>query len=334
VSPLFSSRETSFSKIEAVQAVLLCIALATNALTADWSSLYDANRLESERGGLAKDVDLVVAQEIQPFLTGSQAHAFSKLQLDLPAIGELEPNPLDFYSAHPRHITLPLLTVAFVEDMAQAYAWLWANHYSSLTVDEYLGMLRNRAPGDFPAGRYPTPLEALHIPANALDNAAVAQMAQRVRATALTFMLLHQFGHLSYRTAAEQAAMRHDPIEAAEEHADAFALEIMKKNSEIPAGLLMLLHGMLYLPAAPSKAHPVTVRRLDAIADFLDMRVREFAEGQPDRRLITIAIQSLASHIRRAAGFLSDDAGQKLWAEQGSQTTISSLAPRRIGEQR
>jgi len=320
------------STITIVRTVFIGLALAASALSADWSSLYGAGYLESERARLAKDVGLVVAQEIQPFLTSSQAHAFSKLDLDLPVSAGPAPNPLDFYSARPGHITLPLLTVAFVEDMAQAYAWLWANRYSSLTVDEYLGMLRNRTPDDFPAHRYPTPLEALHIPGDAMNNPAVAKMTQRVRGTTLSFILLHQFGHLSYRTAAEEAAIRRDPVEADEEFADGVALAVMKKNSETPAGLLMLIHGMLYLPAEPPKAHPVTNQRLHAMADFLDLRVHEFAEGRPDRRLATVAIQSLASHIREAATFLSDSTGQRFWAEQGSQTTIASLTPRRIGE--
>ena len=265
-------------------------------------------------------------------MTSAQAHAFSDIRIDLPLSAEPAANPLDIYSAGGGNITLPLLTVAFVEDMAGAYSWLWANRYSSLTVDEYLGMLRNRAPVDFPGSRYPAPLEALHIPANALENPAVAQMTERVRATTLSFMLLHQFGHLSHRTALEEAALKHDGVEGDEEFADRFALEVMKKNSETPAGLLMLIHGMLYLPAVPPKQHPVTRQRLNAMADYLDTRVREFAEGRPDRKVATVAIQSLANHMRRAALFLSDSTGQRLWAEQASQTTVARLLPRRVGQ--
>jgi hypothetical protein len=309
--------------------VVLALLFASRVFCGDWSSIYDAKSLESQRERLTKDVDLVIAQEIQPFLTSAEARAFADIKIDLPISTEPAPNPLDFYSAHAGNITLPLLTVAFVEDMSEAYSWLWANRYSSQTVDEYLGMLRNRTPSDFPGNRYPTPLEALHIPANALENPAVAEMRDRVRGTTLSFMLLHEFGHLSHRTAAEEVAFRHD---GEEEFADRFALEVMKKNSETPAGLLMLIHGMLYLPPAAPKQHPVTRHRLNAMADYLDMRVREFAEGRPDRKLATFAIQSLASHIRKAALFLSDSTGQRLWAEQSSQTTVASLMPRRVGQ--
>jgi hypothetical protein len=314
--------------------LLIMLLLTSAAFCGDWTSLYGVPRLESQRERLTHDVDSVIAQEIQPFLTSAQANAFFDIQITLPLTAEPEANPLDFYSAHAGNITLPLLTVAFVEDMSEAYAWLWANRYSSQTADEYLGMLRNRVPGDFPGNRYPTPLEALHIPANALENPIVAQMTERVRATTLSFIVLHQFGHLSHRTASEEATLKHDRVEGEEELADNFALEVMKKNSEPPAGLLMLIHGMLYLPPVPPKQHPVTRHRLNAMADYLDARVREFAEGRPNTRLTVVAIESLANHIRKAALFLSDSTGQRLWAEQSSQMTIASLMPRRIGQER
>jgi hypothetical protein len=312
--------------------VVLALLFASVSICGDWSSIYNAQYLESQRERLTKDVDLVVAQEIQPFLTSAQARAFFDIQIDLPLTAEPEPNPFDFYSARAGVITLPLLTVAFVADMSEAYAWLWANRYSSQTVDEYLGMLRNRAPADFPGHHYPTPLEALHIPANAMENPAVAQMSERVRATTLSFILLHEFGHLSHRSASEEAALKHDHVEGEEELADNFALEIMKKNSEPPAGLLMLIHGMLYLPPVAPKQHPLTRHRLNAMADYLDARVREFAEGRSNSRLTVVAIRSLANHIRKAALFLSDSTGQRLWAEQSSQLTVASLIPRRVGQ--
>ena len=343
--PLFSSRQPDHRTDDrwlqhfnilgsglTMRLVVIALCIASCAFCGDWSSLYDAQRLESQRERLTEDVNLVIAQEIQPFLTSAQARAFSDIQIDLPLSAEPAANPFDFYSARAGNITLPLLTVAFVEDMSEAYSWLWANRYSSQTVDEYVGMLRSRASGDFPGNHYPTPIEALHVPANALENPAVAQMTDRVRATTLSFMLLHQFGHLSHRTASEEATLKHDRVNGEEEWADNFALEVMKKNSEPPAGLLMLIHGMLYLPTVPPKQHPVSRRRLNTMADYLDARVREFAEGRPNPRLTIVAIRSLADHIRSAALFLSDTTGQKLWAEQSNQTTISSLMPRRVGQ--
>jgi hypothetical protein len=310
--------------------VAISLLLAASAVSADLSSLSSPERLESQRGRLTRDVDLVIAQEIQPFLTDPQARAFAGIQLDLPAIAGPAADPFDFYSAQPGHITLPLLTVAFVEELSEAYSWLWANRYSSQTVDEYLGMLCNRAPADFPGNHYPMPLSALHVPPGAMSNPAVARMAARVRGTTLSFMLLHEYGHLNYRTAVAESVSKREHADKEEELADAFALEVMKKNSEPPAGLLMLIHGMLYLPSQPPKDHPVSSHRLNAMADYLDLRVREFAAGRTDARLTAIAIGSLAGHIRKSALFLSDSTGQKLWAEDSRQVTIASLMPRRM----
>jgi len=312
--------------------VVISLLLAASAWPADLSSLYSPEQLESQRVRLAKDVDLVIAQEIQPFLTDAQARTFANIQLDLPPMVGPAVGPFDFYSAKAGHITLPLLTVAFIEEMSEAYSWLWANRYSSQTVDEYLGMLRNRAPADFPSGHYPAPLAALHIPPNAMSDPTVAGMAARVRGTTLSFVLLHQYGHLNYRTAVEESVSKHEHADKEEELADAFALEVMKKNSEPPAGLLMLIHGLLYLPSQAPKDHPVSSHRLNAMADYLELRVREFAAGRTDARLAAVAIGSLASHIRKSAIFLSDSTGQKLWAEDSRQITIASLTPRRVAQ--
>ena len=310
--------------------VFIALAFSLNGFSADWSSLYGADKLEKQRTQLKQDLNTIIAQEIKPFLTLEQVHAFERLPLHLPVTATPEPNPFDCYSSEDHGIVVPLLTIAFIEDMSQAYAWLWANHYSSQTVDEYLGMLRQRAPGDFPNSQYPNPLLALHIPAAAMNDPAVAKMALRVRGTTLSFLLLHQFSHLSYVPSTEEAALKRDPVEAGEERADAFALEVMKKNSETPAGLLMLIHGMMYLPSVPARSHPLSDARLRAISNYLDVRVNEFSDGRPDRRLARIAIQSLAGHIRQAAQFLSDSVGQQLWAEQGRRTTVADLVPRQV----
>jgi hypothetical protein len=207
---------------------------------------------------------------------------------------------------------LPVFTLLFVEDLAKAYAWLLANRCSTETVDEYAGMLHYRQPNEFPYGKYPAPLPALHIPVNALEDPAVKKMFPRLKNTAYAFMVLHEFGHLHGQ--------------ASEEQADLFALDIMKRNSEIPFGLLMYLEAALYLPA---DTHPVTAPRLLAMANYLDLRVLEFVEGRPDRAAGITAIHSIASRLRVSAAWLSDTEDQRLWAEQARKTDVAALRPRR-----
>ncbi len=188
-----------------------------DVIAASWESLYDTQVLEKEKPQLQEQLDDLLAKEIRPYLNERETHALAGVQIELPAMGL---NPLDFCGGKGR-LTLPLLTLQFTEDLAEAYAWLWANHYSSETVDEYMGMLHYQPPGAFPDARYPAPLTALHIPANALDTPAVKNMFAKVRTTAWAFLFLHAFDHLRN-------------TEDSEQQADLFALEVMKRNSEVP----------------------------------------------------------------------------------------------------
>ena len=269
-----------------------------------------------EKPQLQEQLEDLLANEISPYLNERETHALAGVQIELPAMGSND-NPLDFFGGK-GHLDLPLLTLQFTEDLAKAYAWLWANHYSSETVDEYMGMLHYRPAEAFLGGRYPAPLAALHIPANALDTPAVKNMFVKVRTTAWAFLFLHEFDHLR------------NP-EDSEQQADLFALEVMKRNSEVPSGLLMLIHAMLYLPGDRGEMHTLTSQRLTAMANYFDLRVHEFAQGRQDARVAVTAIHLLASRLRYSAAWLQDAQGQQIWAEQARKTSVSSLAPRPLG---
>ena len=279
----------------------------------DYQSLYDSHALEREKPRLQQELKELLAKEIQPYLNEQETQALASLTIDLPLAGPSR-NPVEVFGSD-RHLELPLLTLQFTEDLAQAYAWLWANHYSSETVNEYMGMLHFHPLDGFPSGRYPPPLIALHIPDSALSGEAVRNMFLRVRTTAWAFLIMHEFDHLRNRSDSEQQA-------------DLFALEAMKRNSEVPSGLLMLMHAILYLPGSNSETHALTPQRLDAMADYFDARVHEFAQGRADARVAVTAIHLLASRLRYSADWLKDPQGQKLWQEQAQKTSVSGLAPR------
>jgi hypothetical protein len=269
-------------------------------------SLYSEAMLAHEKPRFAQQVDQLVASDIQPFFTRPQQLSFAALEFDLPLYGAHR-HPLEFYAVGKDRITLPVVTLLFVEDLSKAYAWLLVNRYSTETVDEYAGMLHYRA-----ANELAPPLLALHIPDNALEDPVVNRMFERLRNTAYAFMVLHEFGHLHGA--------------ATEEQADLFALDIMKRNSEIPLGLLLYLEASLYLPP---ETHPVSAPRLIGIANYLDLRVLEFVEGRFDRAAGIQAIHSIASRLRASADWLSDAEGQRLWAEQAKKTDVAALRPRR-----
>jgi hypothetical protein len=298
-----------------MRSAIVALLLANSLGAADWSNFYDANRLSSEKPRLEQELSEVEDRDIKPYFTRSQLLAFSGIELAVPVSNALA-GPLAIPAVRKDRITLPVVSLLFVEDLAQAYAWLWTNGFSSETVDEYCGMLRSRSPEEFSGRRYPAPLEALHVPANALENPTAKRMFTRVKNNALAFLILREFARA--RGAASGAM--------SDEQADIFALDLLKRNSEIPFGPLLIVEAQLYLPG---NGEIPTAARLIALANYLDLRVLEFVAGRPDRNAGITAIHSIARRLRASAAFLGDREGQRLWSEQARKTTVASLVPRR-----
>jgi hypothetical protein len=237
---------------------------------------------------------------------------FGVLPIDLP-LDANSTSPIDEDLHRSGVIVLPALTLLFVEDLAKAYAWLWSNRLSSETVDEYISMLRYRKASDFPDGKYPAPAVALHVPSNALDNASANKMFVRLRTSAYMFLFLQQMGSMRARG------------EMAEEQTDEFTLDFMKRNSETPLGLLLVMNAGVYLPDG---GHPVTPKRLLTMAKYLDSRVQEFVEARPDHAVARDAIHAIARDFRVSAGSLEDPDTQLAWAERARKTDVSTLLPK------
>jgi hypothetical protein len=331
--------------------------LASVCWAADWSSLYDSSKLEAEKPRLQKAVNFLVEKEITPFLSRQAATSFGLADIDLPVSG-FRSNPLDFY-AQDRRIVLPVRTLLFIEDLSRAYGWLWANRYTTRTVDEYLSMLRYRNASDFAGGRYPPPLEALHVPENALADPRVVEASVRLRRTAYAFILLHQFAHLHLHHEAaghsgypeaqrERAVPPNDTrnssppaasacpfcasySEAQEEEADRYALDIMKDNSVTPTGVLLVMQSLLFFETgAAGTLHPVTSHRLAAIAHYMDARVMEFIRGRPDKLTAMDGIHSIASVLADGAQWLGVRSHQEELRQLALKTDLKSLQPRAL----
>jgi hypothetical protein len=301
--------------------LLLC---AAGCYAADWSSLYDSSKLEAEKPRLRTAINYLLEKEIQPFIPPQEATAFGLQAIDLPVSG-LRSDPLDYYSTG-GHIILPVSTLLFIEDLSKAYGWLWVNRFSTKTLDEYLIMLRYRSAAEFPDGKYPAPLAALHVPDNALSDPKVVEAALRLRRTAYAFILLHQFAHLQMHA---EPNGRRGYSEAQEESADGYALNIMKENSATPTGVLLIMQSLLFFEAGdPGELHPVTSQRLEAMAKFLDRRSLDFTRGRPDKATGNDAIHAIASLLMEGSEWLAVRGHQAELEQLAMKTDPSKLAPR------
>ncbi len=303
---------------------IIFICCASICSGADWSSLYDAKKLQAEQPRLQTAIDVVIQKEIQPFIPELQATAFGLQTIELPLNG-FRSDPLDFY-VQDRHIILPVRTLLFVEDLSRAYGWMWSNRFTTKTVDEYLSMLRYRNASDFPDGKFPSPLPALHIPENALSDPKVVETSVRIRRTAYAFMLLHQFAHLHLR---HETNGSRGFFEAQEEEADNFALSIMKQNSVTPTGILLVLYSSMFFETGEGIAlHPVTPQRMVAMSHFLDSHVLEFIHGRPDKAVAMDAIHSIASLLVEGSEWLMVRGHQEELQQLAMKTDPSTLQPR------
>ncbi len=328
--------------------LLACLLLAPALpFAGEWERAYPRSKLSHEEPRFERRINALYSKGIQPLLTPEERHAVASVRFRFPLIGEVAQDPTDFYSGsrdgHP-FVALPVLSLLFLEDLATAYAWLWANDYSLETIDEYIVMLRYRPPKAFPNGHYPAPLRALHIPDNALDDHQVDDLSLRFRNTAYAFILLHELGHVfyghkGYGDISTAKARRR------ENDADRFALDVLRRGSTIPMGAILYFQAQAYF--MPNKGqltaegrikseadweaylntkltHPLTADRLEAMALHLSTSARMTPTASERETL-----RHISTRLYHVAEILKDSDLQACMAVVADRADPASLSPRR-----
>ena len=280
-------------------------------------------------------------QELQPFLTADAKRDLAEIRLEIPLTPPDPANPFLFYSDPvAATVTMPALSLKFLDDLSVAYAWLSLNGCSLETPAEYISMLKYNRPSQFAGGRYPMPLAALQIPEDALEDPAVDELSLAFFNHARAYILAHELGHVycghpGYGPGTTRAAARRH--EAA---ADRFALEILRKSGTIPVGMVTYFLGWAHY--APNRwdfegeadwqeyldqaTHPLTSDRLSALATTLEANIESFTRNQPDPAAEE-KIRSIAGDIAGIAHSL-DDRDVQAAITLAASTTVQNLAPR------
>ena len=313
----------------------------------DLGDLYDRNKLARERPRFERRINELFDRGIWPALSGDQKQALKSVGFEFPLVGEISGNPMDFYSGQRGgrpFVAMPVLSLLFFEDLCTAYAWLHMKGFSLETIDEYVTMLRYKKAADFAGGRYPPPLKALGIPANALADRAVDDLSLRFRNTGYAFILLHELGHIFHQDRGYKGITTAQ-ARSKEQRADRFALDVLHQTDTIPMGGLLFFQAQAYF--MPSKGqlraegkikteqdwetylksevtHPLTADRLRNMA----VHMEKSAPGAPTRsyRETLVFISTRLEHI---AGILEDEDLQRCIAVVAHRAAPSILAPRR-----
>jgi hypothetical protein len=119
--------------------------------------VYNAQKLVAERVRLEKRAKELWQVMYDGLLTRDKQVALKQARLQFPTLSP-DGSLLNFYADSRRGIVyLPIHSLLLLEDACIAYAWLYHNDFSAITINEYASMLKHRRPGDFPGGDFPPP---------------------------------------------------------------------------------------------------------------------------------------------------------------------------------
>jgi hypothetical protein len=288
--------------------LLLC---NTPLAAGDLTSLYNEATLQYWKGRYERSTIKTRDEFIwNKWLFVEEKRKFGKppiLEFPLWTEGEAKNNPLTFYASVKRGtIVLPVFSLKFLDDLCTAYAWLQVKGYRLETISEYTAMLSYRS--DAPPGGYRPPLEALHIPADALMDAKVNELSLGHFVTARTFILLHEMGHIFYG----HSARTYSESVRNEQEADRFAATVMQRPELPPLGILVYFMAEAHFSDYPAReiTHPLSGKRLIALADHFGNR-------------------DLAEQLRKLGKLLDDPEIRAGFVATGLAGRLEDLAPRR-----
>ena len=278
-------------------------------------------------------------------LTDAERQAIGAVELQFPLIAPVQNAPINFYATlNPRRIVVPVLSIKLFDDIAIASAWLLFNGYSQETIYNYLSMIKYKDHRSLPGQRFPPPLEALQIPADALSDERVDSLSQKILKSAIVFILAHEMGHLRHHHPGYDI-----PMHQARENelaADRFAIEMMRRVGVAPMGITQFFMAALYLSnhrgdfstdaqweayLRSHSTHPLSPERMRALSSSLKTHARDFARTEPDLNKAVNQIGYMAGQLDTIAEILGDADIQRSVAHIGRTMELAYLNPRPEG---
>lgn len=303
---------------------LAALAWAAVASANPQAPAYDPEDLARVQSRYTPGILSNLREVILPRLDPADAARLAGVAWDFPLTHEQDPFA---FAAGDGTVVMSAASILFLDDISIAAAWLNGNGYSLASLTDYVTMLKYGRLGDRP----PRPLDALCIPADALDDPAIADTAGIQFDVAMVFIMLHELGHIRH------AHRGNDPRRAAlsraeEAEADRFALEGLRRLGASPAPMIPIFtvwaHMALNRGDVASDAdlaahlaadtHPLLSSRIADIAGML--------EGDP-------VMGPLAGRIlSRIVATLDTPEVQQVMAVAGATALRANLAPRRPDE--
>jgi hypothetical protein len=326
-------------------AVLALSAAPAVAQRKDFGTMYDDRLLESKQRDYREVVQWNLQNVFLPKLTAAERQRLQSLSLDFPLRGPSR-GVFEYFAERSGRVVLPVMSIRFLADIAVAFAWLDTNRYTMESVTDYVSMVKYQSPTTF-GGRLPDPRTALGIPASATDNARVDNLSQQILNQSLSFLVLHEMGHVLYQHPGYGPGVPRARARENEDEADRFALEVLRRIGQPVNGLLFFFlaaahfvdHRADFASEADYRSHllqdthPLTSDRVARLTQYLRENAADYGRLQNDPSRAATTIRSIADAIdSQVVPVLADPDQQRLMAIRGRSMTLAGLAPRRPGE--
>lgn len=298
--------------------LLLVVVLAASQTTA-YEGIYSTAELERADRTFHDNLVGVWEGDLLGRLSPAHRRAATTVGLRLPLTGAGR-NPFDFYaSPTARAVTIPVLSVKFLDDLAIATTWYEVHGCSMEAVSDYVGILRYRGTAAF--GGTPAPLNALGITRDrALADTLVDDASQKSLKSAVYFLMAHELGHVIFQHPPyDVVSARH--AQQQEMEADAFALNLMRRITVAPVGIVMYFVMASRWESAPGDfgsyeeferyvqhqaTHPLTSERITTIGRYIRANAGDFARGQLNSSQWVDKIHALGRQIEQLGADLDD----------------------------
>jgi hypothetical protein len=325
---------------KAVRALLATLGLAfaaaatTPAHAQDLTLLYSQAELVRAAQRYSPNLRALWGEDFLSRLTPSERRLAGAVTLRLPLVGA-HGTPLDIYAdPSSRQVYLPISSVKFLDDIFIAMAYYDSRGCGLGSVSDYVAALREQ-PGAFRG----SPRAALGIPADALDDRGVDDVAQKLLKSSIYFAMAHEYAHVMYRHRGYQSITAQEARQQ-EIQADAFALEIMRRIAVPPVSMahfFLLASRLEYSPGDFDTAqeyevylrqratHPVGAQRILAVADFMERNVKSFVRLQHDPIVWERRLLVTAGQLREIGRTLDDRSMRRFLAERARTMAPAAL---------
>jgi hypothetical protein len=317
----------------------------TRAPDRDYGSMYEDRLLQEKQSGYRDVVLWNLNSVFLPKLTPEERRRLQGLDVQFPLRGP-ERQLFEYFATAPARVVLPVMAIRFLADLSVAYAWLQSQNYTLETVTDYVSMLKYQPSSRF-GGRYPDPRAALQIPSNATDDPRVDLISGKILNESLSFVLLHEVGHILFRHPGYGPGVPRERARENEDQADRFALEVLRRVGQPVDGLLFWFLSAAHFVAhradfgsdaeyqayLRTDTHPLTTERARRLSEYLRMHAADYGRLQANPARAAEVIRGTADAIElEVLPVLADPDQQRLMAMKGQRVSLETLAPRRPGE--